>query len=107
MSTTPEELGASLAELAALLDRYREPSWAATVRRVASRADAAWSAAGPSEAARIVLGLFDGGMGGFGDVVLEGDGRVVTEAQRHLDALRHRVFEQAREALSSRDIAQR
>ena len=104
MSTTLEELGRSLEELAALLDRYRESSWAATVRRVASQAGAAWSASGPPEAARVVLGLFDGGMGGFGDVVLEDDGRVVTEAQRHLDAMRRGVFEQARDALSSRDI---
>jgi hypothetical protein len=107
MATTPEALEVSLAELAALLDRYREPAWAATVRRVASQAAMAWSADGPSEAARVVLGLFEGGLGGFGDVVLEEDGRVASEAQRRLASLQHTVFEQARNALSSRDIPAR
>jgi hypothetical protein len=99
VTTTRETLTTTLFAIEDLLRQFGEPTWAATVHRVARQADAAWSAGSPSDAARIVLRLFDGAMGGFGDLVLQPSGKVKPEVQAMLAALLHQLFGAARDAL--------
>lgn len=89
----------TLRELETLLDRFDEPNWARTVGRLGDEAAASHELQAQSDVARRVLHLFQGGMSGFGDIVLQPNGRVNVRAQEELDALRSRVFEEARAAL--------
>lgn len=89
----------TLRELETLLDRFDEPNWAQTVRRLGDAAATSRDRQAQSEVARRVLHLFQGGMSGFGDVVLQPGGRVDDRAQTELDDLRTRLFEEARIAL--------
>ena len=89
----------TLRELETLLDRFDEPNWARTVGRLGDEAAASHEPQAQSDVARRVLHLFQGGMSGFGDIVLQPNGRVNVRAQDELDALRSRLFEEARAAL--------
>jgi hypothetical protein len=98
MSGAPE-LAATLTAVIRLLDQGGEPDWARRLQGILNRLLADESAASEQAAIREILALYQQGMGGFQDVVLQNSSGVLPE-QRDLDALRHRLFEDAREQLA-------
>jgi hypothetical protein len=87
----------TLLGLAHLLRQNDEPLWADSCERLAADAADAATAGERSDVARAVLRLYQSGMGGFQDVVLQDHG--VSPDQGRLDSLRSELFEQAREQL--------
>jgi hypothetical protein len=80
-----------LFEMANLLGRHRDPSWAIAFRRLAREAQAA--DAPVLEEAR---GMF-GGMGSLSDIVLyDSDGLLLQKENDRLDELRRELFRRTR-----------
>lgn len=94
-----DNVESTLREIAVLLDAFGWSDWAPGIRKLADEAAAATDAAERSDLARRVLHLYQGSMGSFGDIVLNTEGVVDPAAQRQLEALQSRLFQQARSAL--------
>jgi hypothetical protein len=88
----------TLLALARLLRRHDERLWADSCERLAADAADAATAGERSNVARAVLRLYQSGIGGLQDVVLQDRGNVAPD-QGRLDSLRSELFERAREQL--------
>jgi hypothetical protein len=97
MSNT-SELAPTLTAIVRLLTQCGEPAWAGRLQGILNHLLEDDSAASQQVTIREILSLYQQGMGGFQDVVLQNSSGVLAE-QRDLDALRHRLFEDARAQL--------
>jgi regulator of protease activity HflC (stomatin/prohibitin superfamily) len=93
MSKTAE-VAATLTAAIQLLTRAGEAAWASRLQRILNQLQDD-SATSQQAAIRQILTLYQQGMGGFQDVVLQ-DSSGALPAQRDLDRLRRRLFEEAR-----------
>ena len=94
MSET-SELAATLTAVVRLLTQGGEVAWARRLQGILNQLLDDDSAASQQAAIQEILVLYQQGMGGFQDVVLQNSSGVLPE-QRDLDVFRRRLFEEAR-----------